>query len=135
MTITTIPQTEAIVKASVSHVVFLNAATDLFRWFEEAVAGYEASADMDEKTAELDCAITAASDGDLPKLLHNLWVAYKADLKRAYVNFGRDVVHKHGFDEPAQVRNLALSIAGGAFQTSRTRAREFLVSQIEGSAS
>ncbi|HMP54936.1 MAG TPA: hypothetical protein PKD05_25520, partial [Candidatus Melainabacteria bacterium] len=71
-------------------------------------------------------------DEFMPERLRNEWSAYTRSLKSAYDNFGRDVVHKHGFDEPAQVRNLALSIAGSAFQQTRSRAREFLVSQIEG---
>lgn len=122
--------TAKVAKASFSHDVFLNALTDLFRWFQTAVSGYEAVDDMDQKLTELESAI--AADEFMPVRLQNEWGAYTRSLKSAYDNFGRDVVHKHGFDEPAQVRNLALSIAGSAYQQTRSRAREFLVNQIEG---
>ncbi|MCC7530299.1 MAG: hypothetical protein IT342_17375 [Candidatus Melainabacteria bacterium] len=66
--------------------------------------------------------------------LVNEWAAYARSLRSAYGNFGRDVVHRYGVDEPAQVRNLALSIAKSSFQRIRTAAREHLVKQIEATA-
>ena len=122
-------QTDSIVMVSCSHAVFLNSITDLFHWFQEAVAGYEAVADMDTKLSEFE---TIFAEDFMPERLRNEWGGYTRALQSAYANFGRDVVHKMGFDEPAQVRNLALNIAGSAFQQARTRAREFMVGQIEG---
>lgn len=121
---------DTVVKASVSHAVFLGALTNLFHWFQEAVAGYEAKADMDKKLAELAEVIKA--DPDMPERLQAEWSAYARTLQSAYQSFGRDVVHKLGFDEPAQVRNLALSIARGAFEQTRLRSRNLLIDRIEG---
>ena len=126
-------QISKVAKASSSHAVFLNAITDLFHWFQEAVSGYEAVDDMDKKVTELESAISA--DEFMPEYLQTVWASYTRSLKSAYGNFGRDVVHQHGFDEPARIRNLALNIAGGSFKESRSRAREFLVNQIEGAFS
>lgn len=121
---------EKILQASNSHAIFSLAILDMFKWFQEAVAGYRAEMDFEVKFNQVNEMITA--DQSMPVMLMNQWMSYVKSLRSAYGNFGLDVVTRHGFDEPAQVRNLALSIAGNAFNQSRFRARELLVSQIEG---
>lgn len=128
MTATSQQQTQ-IVNLVDSHVLLLSSATDLFNWFQGAVAGYRAEADFDEGVASLDAGI--AADAHMNSRLVNEWASFTRSLRDAYGNFGRDVVHRMGVDEPAQVRNLALNIAASAFKRVQTTSREHLVTQIE----
>ncbi|MDZ4833282.1 MAG: hypothetical protein SGJ27_05720 [Candidatus Melainabacteria bacterium] len=113
---------------STSHAQFSLAVSGMFSWFQTAVAGYRAEMDFDQEFNKHD---VLTADGNIPERLKNEWSSYARALRAAYADFGRDVVTRMGVDEPAQVRNLALSIAGSSFQRARTSAREFLVSQIE----
>lgn len=125
-------QTTKVVNLVDSHVLVLSAVSDLFKWFEGAVAGNKAEDDFDTALAPLDA--TIAADRFMNERLVNEWAAYARSLRSAYGNFGRDVVHRFGADEPAQVRNLALNIAKSSFERIRTAAREHLVTQIEATA-
>jgi hypothetical protein len=113
---------------STTHAQFSLAVTGMFTWFQTAVAGCRAELDFDEEFARHD---VLTADEAIPERLKNEWSSFARALRAAYADFGRDVVTRMGVDEPAQVRNLALSIAGSSFQRARTSAREFLVSQIE----
>ena len=115
-----------------SHILILGSATELFTWFQGAVAGYKAEGDFDEALASLDAAI--AADTFTTKRLVDEWSLFTRSLRDAYGNFGRDVVHRFGVDEPAQVRNLALNIAKSSFERIRSVSREVLVSRIEAAA-
>lgn len=125
-------QTTKVVNLVDSHVLLLSAVSDLFNWFEHAVAGSKAEDDFDQALSPLDA--TIAADPFMNERLVNEWAAYARSLRGAYGNFGRDVVHRFGVDEPAQVRNLALNIAKTSFERIRTAAREHLVRQIEATA-
>ncbi len=96
------------------------------------MAGYRAEADFDAAVSPLEA--TIAADPFMGERLVNEWAAYAKSLRDAYGNFGRDVVHRIGVDEPAQVRNLALNIASSAFERIRKAARDHLVTQIEATA-
>lgn len=122
-------QTTQVVNLVDSHVLLLSAVSDLFKWFEGAVAGNRAEDNIDTALALLDA--TIAADPFMNARLVNEWAAYARSLRSAYGNFGRDVVHRFGVDEPAQVRNLALNIAKSSLERIRTAAREHLVTQIE----
>ncbi len=125
-------QTTKVVNLADSHVLLLAAVSDLFKWFEGAVAGIRAEADFDAALSPLDA--TIAADHHMSERIINEWAAYTRSLRSAYGNFGRDVVHRLGVDETAQVRNLALNIAKSSFERIRTVAREHLVNQIEATA-
>lgn len=125
-------QTTKVVNLVDSHVLLLSAVSDLFNWFERAVAGNRAEDDFEQALSPLDA--TIAADPFMNQRLVNEWAAYARSLRSAYGNFGRDVVHRFGVDEPAQVRNLALNIAKSSFERIRTAAREHLVGQIEATA-
>lgn len=113
---------------STTHAQFSLAVSGMFSWFQTAVAGCSAELDFETEFNKHDALTT---DEAMPERLKNEWSSFARALRAAYGDFGRDVVTRMGVDEPAQVRNLALSIAGGAFQRARQSAREFLVSQIE----
>lgn len=121
-----------VVNLADSHILVLDSATNLFNWFQGAVAGTKAEGDFDEALASLDAAI--AADGFLTKRLIDEWSLFTRSLRTAYGNFGRDVVHRFGVDEPAQVRNLALNIAKSSFERIRSVSREVLVTRIEATA-
>ncbi len=127
MTLATAQQLK-VLALSTAHAQFSLAVSGMFTWFQTAVAGYRAELDFETEFTKHD-AITA--DDAMPERLKNEWSSYARALRAAYADFGRDVVTRMGVDEPAQVRNLALSIAGSAFQRARQSAREFLVTQIE----
>lgn len=131
MTATSQQQTK-VVNLADSHVLLLSNVSDLFNWFQGAVAGYRAESDFDAAVSPLEA--TIAADPFMGERLVNEWAAYAKSLRDAYGNFGRDVVHRIGVDEPAQVRNLALNIASTAFERIRKAAREHLVTQIEATA-
>jgi len=131
MTSTTQQQIK-VVNLADSHVLLLASATELFTWFQGAVKGYKAEDDFDAKLAPLDA--TIAADAFMNTRLINEWAAYARSLRSAYGDFGRDVVHRMGVDEPAQVRNLALNIAKSSFERIRNAAREVLVNGIEATA-
>jgi hypothetical protein len=63
--------------------------------------------------------------------MRNEWDAFARTLETAYGNFSRDVVHRIGFDEQAQVRNLARNTAAGALTRIRERARAHLTQTLE----
>ncbi len=115
-----------------SHVLLLSAVSDLFKWVEGAVQGNSAQDDFDAALAPLDA--TIAADPFMNERLVNEWALYGRSMRSAYGNFGHNVVHRFGVDEPAQVRNLALNIAKSSFERIRTAAREHLVCQIEATA-
>jgi hypothetical protein len=117
-----------VLSVATAHAQFATATLSMFKWFQTAVAGYSAELDFD---SEFEKHNATATDENMPDRLKNEWSSYARALRAAYADFGRDVVHKMGVDEPAQVRNLALSIAGGAFQRVRQTSRDFMVSQIE----
>lgn len=125
-------QTTKVANIVDSHELLLSAVSDLFNWFESAVKGNKAEDDFDAALSPLNA--TIAADSFMNERLVNEWAAYARSLRSAYGNFGRDVVHRYGVDEPAQVRNLALNIAKSSFQRIRTAAREHLVKQIEATA-
>lgn len=112
-----------------SHKVFVRAITGMLHWFQTAVAGYRAELDFKTEFDRLEATIVA--DPHMPPRIANEWAAFAKTAREAYGNFGRDVVTRHGVDEPAQVRNFALNTVGGAYQQARTRAREFLIAQLE----
>ena len=114
---------DVIFKMAASHNVFLTAITDLFHWFDGAVENVDIFSAMDAKLAQLDATISA--DESMPDRLKNEWRAYATSLRKAGEQF---------FSLPPQSRqtSVPLSIAGGAFQESRGRARNFLVSSVEG---
>lgn len=123
------PEHAHIIQRVNSHKVFVSAITGMLHWFQTAVAGYSAEADFKSEFDKLNA--TIAADPHMPSRIANEWAAFAKTAETAYGNFGHDVVLRHGVDEPAQVRNLALNTVGGAYQQARTRAREFLISQIE----
>lgn len=125
-------QTTKVVNLVDSHVLLLSAVSDLFNWFERAVAGNKAEDDFDQALSPLDA--TIAADPFMAERLVNEWAAYARSLRAAYGNFGRDVVHRLGVDEPAQVRSLARNIAASSLERIRSAAREHLVNQIEATA-
>ena len=125
-------QTTKVVNLVDSHVLLLSGVSDLFNWFERAVAGNKAEDDFDQALSPIEA--TIAADPLMNERLVNEWAAYARSLRSAYGNFGRDVVHLLGVDEPAQVRNLALNIAKSSFERIRAAAREHLVRQIEATA-
>lgn len=116
--------------AASSHLTLIATAVDLFNWFQSAVSGNKAEADIDTKLAELDAII--AEKLDPRSSLTNEYGAYCKALKAAYANFGYDIVHRMGFDECAHVRSRALNIAALALTSLTTRSREHLVRSIEG---
>lgn len=122
-----------VVNLADSHALLLSCTTALFDWFQKAVAGTRAEADFDAAVAPLSEQI--AADELMNSRLRNEWSAFTRTLSDAYGNFGRDVVHRIGADETAQVRNLALNIAAGGVQRIKQNARDFLVTQIEAAAS
>jgi hypothetical protein len=123
-----IAQQNAIVAVATAHGAFLQNITGMFHWFQEAVKGYSAEMSFDDEFNARNASIDVAG---MPERLKNEWAAYARTLRSAYADFGGEVVKRMGVDEPAQVRNLALSIAGGAFQQARKRSQEFLVGQVE----
>lgn len=119
----------AILDAALAHTLLLGAATEMFHWFQTAVAGETAEHDIEEKLEELSASL--AEGESLPQRLANEWSSFASSLKDAYQNFGRDVVTRHGLDNPDQVRNLALSIAASAFARVRDNSRQHLISRVE----
>jgi len=117
------------VAIATAHGAFLQNVTGMFHWFQEAVKGYSAEMSFDDEFNSRNALIL--DDAGMPERLKNEWSAFAKTLRNAYTEFGGEVVKRMGVDEPAQVRNLALSIAGGAFRQARSRAQEFLVSQFE----
>jgi hypothetical protein len=119
-----------IIDTAAAHNALITGAEGTFRWFEEAVAGDRAVADM---TAQVD-AVNVELDGSrgLHETMRNEWDAFVRTLETAYANFGRDIVHRLGVDEQSRVRNLALSYAAGALTRIRERARAHLVQTLEG---
>lgn len=122
-------QQNTVVALAAAHADFSVAILGMFHWFQEAVKGNSAVMNFDD---EFNARNAIVEDPNMPERLKNEWSSYARSLRSAYVDFGGEVVKRMGVDEPAQVRNLALSIAGGAFQRARTSAQQFLVSQIEG---
>jgi hypothetical protein len=116
--------------AAASHLTLIATSTDLFQWFQSAVSGNKAEADIDAKLTECDAII--AANLDPRSSLTNEYGAFRKSLKNAYANFGHDIVRRMGVDECSQVRNLALNIAGGSLTQLTTRAREHLVRSVEG---
>jgi lipoprotein NlpI len=131
MTATSQQQTK-VVNLADSHVLLLSSASDLFNWFQGAVAGNTAAGDFEAAVSPLDA--TIAADPFMHQTLVNEWSAFVRSLRDAYGNFGRDVVHSYRADVPDQVRNLALSIAKSNFERVRNSARQLLVNQIEATA-
>jgi hypothetical protein len=125
-------QQTRVVNLADSHVLILSSTSALFNWFQQAVAGNRAEADFADAVAPLNARVE--SDPLMNSRLQNEWSLFTRTLSDAYGNFGRDVIHRMGVDEPAQVRNLALSIAAGAVTRIKQNSREFLVTQIEASA-
>ena len=124
-----IAQQNSVVVVATAYGAFLQNITGAFHWFQEAVKGNSAELKFDDEFLARNA---AAQDPNMPERLKNEWASFECTLRNAYADFGGEVVKRMGVDEPAQVRNLALSIAGGAFRQARTRAQEFLVSQLEG---
>lgn len=122
-------QQNTVVTLAAAHAEFSVAILGMFHWFQEAVKGNSAVLNFDE---EFKARNAIVDDPSVPKRLKDEWSSFANTLRSAYADFGGEVVKRMGVDEPAQVRNLALSIAGGAFQRARTSAQQFLVSQIEG---
>lgn len=118
-----------IIQRTESHRIFLGAITGMLHWFQTAVAGYRAELDFQTEFDKLNA--TIEGDVHMPARIASEWDAFAKTARLAYGNFGRDVVTRHGVDEPAQVRNFALNTVGSAYQQARTRAREFLISQLE----
>jgi hypothetical protein len=123
-------QQTALATAASSHLTLVATSTDLFHWFQSAVSGNKAEADIDAKLTE--CKAIIADHLDPRSSLTNEFGAFCTSLKNAYANFGHDIVRRMGVDECSSVRNLALSIAGGSFNQLRTRARDHLVHSVEG---
>ena len=123
-------QQTALAAAALSHLTLIATSTDLFHWFQSAVSGNKAEADINAKLIECDAII--ADHLDPRSTLTNEYRAFCTSLKGAYANFGHDVVRRMGVDDCSHVRNLALSIAGGSFNQLRTRARDYLVHSVEG---
>jgi hypothetical protein len=122
-------QQQTTVALVASHQLLLRCTSELFAWFQESVKGYSAEADFDAAVQPLTAKLEA--DTAMNTRLRNEWDAYTGSLRSAYSDFGRDVVHRMGVDEPAQVRNLALNIAAGALTRVKQRARDFLLLQLE----
>lgn len=125
----TFPQQARIVNLADSHITLLSNATTLLRAFESTIAGDTAESDFACSVRPADEAIAACVE--LNARLKTEWTAFTRALTEAYGNFARDVVHRQGVDEKNHVRSFALNCAGSAFSQLRTRAREFLISQIE----
>jgi|AGTN01.1.fsa_nt_gi hypothetical protein len=123
------PEHQQIIQRVNSHNVFVGATTEMLHWFQTAVAGYRAELVFDTEFEKINA--TIAADSYMPPSIQNHWEAFAKVVQAAYGNFGRDVVTRHGVDEPAQVRNLALNTVGSAYQQARIRAREFLIAQLE----
>jgi hypothetical protein len=117
-------------KVASSHLILISTSTDLFHWFQSAVSGNKAEANIDAKLAECDTLLAAQLEPH--SLLANEYGAFRKSLKNAYANFGHDVVRRMGVDECSHVRNYALNVASSAFTQLITRAREHLVRSVEG---
>ena len=125
-------QTAKVVNLADSHVLLLSNVSDLFNWFQGAVAGNAAEGDFEAAVAPLDA--TIAADQFMNQTLVNEWAAYVRSLRNAYGTFGRDVLHRYAAEHPEHARNLALSTAKSNFERIRNAARNFLVNQIEATA-
>jgi hypothetical protein len=123
-----IAQQNTVVALSAAHADFSVAILGMFNWFQEAVKGNSAVLNFDD---EFNARNVLTEDPNMPERLKNEWSSFARSLRSAYADFGGEVVKRMGVDEPAQVRNLALSIAGSSFTRARNSAREFLVQQVE----
>jgi hypothetical protein len=129
MTIMTLKHQILIIHTTAAHNGLLTAAENAFRDFETAVAGSEATADVKAMMAAASFGLTGYQG--LHETMRNEWDAFARTLETAYGNFSRDVVHRIGFDEQAQVRNLARNTAAGALTRIRERARAHLTQTLE----
>lgn len=118
-----------ILAASHSHLALMQAASELFACFQTGAENNRGIEDLDDKLHVLTHRLE--SGGPLPKRLAAEWDCFMKALRNAYADFIRDVAHRLGVDEPAQVRNLALNIGSTAFTRIRERSREYLIQQVE----
>lgn len=101
-----------------------------FNWFEGAVAGSEATQNIEDKLAEMDSELSKLRG--LNETMRNEWGTFKRTITTAYGNFGRDVVTRIGYDEQSRVRDLSRSTAAGALTRIRDNARLHLTRTLEG---
>lgn len=119
-----------IIYGASSHNELLAAAEGAFAWFKNATAGTQGVEDIEAMLEQSNA--TVAGIRELHETMLNEWKAFAKTLTEQYGNFSRDIVHRLGVDEQSQVRNLALNIAGSAFNRLRENARAHLVRKIEG---